>query len=79
MASTCAGVVLEGTVGVEVFHGVVEGFVYCSRKIEISFYTDQALQRKKKNNTDHVFSNCLSPLTRYLDAVHYRYSLSGWE
>lgn len=37
-ASTCAGFAvepLEGTVGVEVFHGAAEGFVYCGRMGEI--------------------------------------------
>lgn len=75
MAATCVGVVLEGTVEaeVEVFHGVVDRFVYCSKKIKnISFYTDQSLQMKKKN-TPYVF-NSLSPLIHYLDAVAYRYS-----
>lgn len=31
--ATCASTVLEGTAGVEIVHGVVDGFVHCRRKI----------------------------------------------
>lgn len=47
-ASTCASVVVqsvEGTVGVEVFHGAIDGFVDWGRKVK-SFYTDQWMMNR---------------------------------